>query len=1224
MTDQLSNTTFASRPRVLLGRDALLSLLERRLAEERRCVIGSDPGITDPSGVGRTCLAEALIHRVVQAPMKLLRLRAATQADWHWSVWKLSRELGLPETQTRKHTDRVTAIRHWLLEHSEWLLYVDSLVDWDGLLELIQSVPHGRYVVTKRDHSTVVPPHWPAAVPLGGLAPEDALRLLQEALGRDWRNVQEQQAARQIVDALERIPRSMTIAGATIRLGLLDCETYWQQYRGLSKSTPISKSLRLLLAVLESQPESPLPLLSAALALDGEAIPGAWLRDTSGQRTPPSAPHSAWSLLIQAGLFVYDPERDVVSVSSREDLRDLLSVELLMTGATLASLVLPARSIRRRLHEFVCGATIAPVDEWTNQRIALGHSVLRFSRVGTAEIESLRQAADVAIDLQLEPQAHQFLLKVLDQQIQAASREEAVRDALVELGAAYIAGEQFQHARRRLRQAIEFCPSDEPLWTEMQLAVVEIDVNENRIERANLRLTPLDFAVRDAGSAIGALLLSKLRFLQGGIALAEQNPELARQRFQAALDGRAGRLPVEHPDMMKTRLMLARAEFMLKNHAASEAILRAEVDIRESSPYVSLHDTGIALNFLGELYYLLGRLQDAELIYDKSLSIRRRMLPHGHRLIGEMANRLAVIKSSRGAYREADILFRESLSTLEEVYGSDHPEVARTLTDLAESLFSQHKVEPARRLLERALGMQERALRSNDPRLGRTRCNLAAVYVARGRFPDAVRLYEKDVAERAKAKRSDPSALATSLNNLAEALRALGRYAEAEQRLQSALELRESTVGSHHPQTAQILGNLGYLNFQLHRYDAARNYLERTILIREAALGPHNPQLATTLVTLGEVLFAEGRYADARPLFQQGSHIFQAAYGDRHPHLVSAQISAARNEMRLGHMGRGELMLLRAKTLLEELLGPDHRLAAKSLLAMAELAHCEKRYADAFPLLERCLAIQYSTTSSVRLEIAETLAAIAENLVARQLHREALPRIIEAVEIQRQILGTEHPEIVPNQLLIASIQQSIGNLPEAEEALVAVLDGAALHVTPAQLAIALEQLIDVQIVQQKYDAAVGHLKTRLAEVITTGDGAAELAVISQLASVHYLRSAPEEALPLIERCVALSEQIYGPQHIETAKHLDNLAGVHFLISNHAASEQAVQRAISILEQQPSPVSAKPLAKARSNYIQLLRQSNRLEEADRIEQQVQATVVESSEEISASHVLDDLF
>ena len=1201
----------APAPSRLLGRDALLRTLIARLQTDSHLLIGLDLSLRGQTGVGRSALLRELVTQVSPLFDRVFVLQGHNSACFRQSLSNLASELDLRQKEFRRASDLTSAVRGWLGQHDRWLLVVDHLNDLEEISDLLEGVNTGQLIAVLQDPSNVDPQSWTPPLPLGTLAHSDAAEVIRSGLARSWKSSEERDLACRVAGLLEGNPLCADLAGRLMRCGQIEIEHFADLLGEHASGAPLAAVLSVVLAWLEERTPALLPVLAAAVILGPGPVPHSLLASHCDA--------AALQQLLQLGLVRVSPDSNQLEVPTRSELLSLLPEAARQKAVSLIAESLPIRSQRYRLRELVCGASPSTPEEHANIRVQLAQYLASLPKIDAKCLQLIRQGADAAHDLLLPEVSQQLWQKVLDQAVKSAQPESTLLEPLVELGVACALDEKYQMARRRWRQAVEFCPIEHPELTELLLAIAESDVNDNRFDRAESRLMRVAENCQSAAPSDHlSLLQAQWEFLKGGVAIGLGRNAEARDRFQRSVELRTPLLSPDHPLLMRSRLMLSRVEFQLKNLPACEKLLQSEVAIRDASPRVSDTELGVALNFLGEQYYLSGRLTEAEPVYERAIAVRRLTHPRGHRLIGEMANRLAVIKSSRGAYRESDPLFREALASLEETYGPEHPEVSRALNDLAESLFAQNKFEPARRLLERAFHIQERSLRASDARLSRTRSNLAAVYVARGRYLEAVRLYEKDIELRQTKSLPDRASLATSLNNLAEALRSLGRYQDAEKRLLESLSIREQLVGTDHPQVAQILNNLGYLYLHQHRHAEAIDLLQRALRIRENCLSEMHPQVATTLGTLAEVEFTAGQHEAARPHFSRAIEISSAVHGERHAQLLGLQIASARNEFRLGHLGRAELMLTRSQAITDEVLGPDHRIAARCMLGLAELAQHEKRFDAAFPLLERSLTIMRATTSCARLELAQTLRLITENLLARNLPQEALPRVEELLETQHAILPHGHPETIPTWALLGQLRQRLNDPVGAEQAFQTVL-AAQPSVTDALRNEMRSRLADVLIEQQKYDPA----RRILDELIQQHPGPTALPWLSQLSGVLYLQSKFPEAAEFMERCVELSELCHGPDSPETAKHLDNLAGVRFLLGQYETAEPVIQRAIRILEQEV-PVRSAALHRARENYSQLLRSTGRDLEADQVEGLVLAAqAAEAPPSLTGSHVLDDL-
>ena len=79
------------------------------------------------------------------------------------------------------------------------------------------------------------------------------------------------------------------------------------------------------------------------------------------------------------------------------------------------------------------------------------------------------------------------------------------------------------------------------------------------------------------------------------------------------------------------------------------------------------------LNNLAGLYHAQGRYEDAEPLYDETLSIRRRVLGDDHPDTAGSLNNLAALYYAQGRYDEAAPRLKEAVEIMEQVLGAEHP-----------------------------------------------------------------------------------------------------------------------------------------------------------------------------------------------------------------------------------------------------------------------------------------------------------------------------------------------------------------------------------------------------------------------------------------------------------------------------------------------------------------------------------------------------------------------
>ena len=93
-------------------------------------------------------------------------------------------------------------------------------------------------------------------------------------------------------------------------------------------------------------------------------------------------------------------------------------------------------------------------------------------------------------------------------------------------------------------------------------------------------------------------------------------------------------------------------------------------------------DFATTLNNLGMAYQMVGRLDDAEALFEESLAMRRRILPQDHPHLAGSLNNLGLIEEERGRQQEAALLFKEALELAAAKAPQGHPLVERIQENL--------------------------------------------------------------------------------------------------------------------------------------------------------------------------------------------------------------------------------------------------------------------------------------------------------------------------------------------------------------------------------------------------------------------------------------------------------------------------------------------------------------------------------------------------------------
>ena len=210
-------------------------------------------------------------------------------------------------------------------------------------------------------------------------------------------------------------------------------------------------------------------------------------------------------------------------------------------------------------------------------------------------------------------------------------------------------------------------------------------------------------------------------------------------------------------------------------HAAAEPLLKRAVVTERERGSDSL-DTLTATHALANLYWYLGRYDEAEPLYLSVVDARRRVL------------------------------------------GDEHRDTLRAEFDLASLYVLQKRWDVAEPLLQKTLAAQQRTIGDTDPDTWESLHTLASFYYRIERYEESLPISIKVVELRTRALgESHPDTL-QSMHNLATTYEALRRYDDAEPLYLRTIEVRRRVLGENHPELANTRFTLARMYLVLHRY----------------------------------------------------------------------------------------------------------------------------------------------------------------------------------------------------------------------------------------------------------------------------------------------------------------------------------------------------------------------------------------------------------------------
>lgn len=389
---------------------------------------------------------------------------------------------------------------------------------------------------------------------------------------------------------------------------------------------------------------------------------------------------------------------------------------------------------------------------------------------------------------------------------------------------------------------------------------------------------------------------------------------------------------------------------------------------------------------------------------------------------------------------------------------------------------------------------------------------LARVHVAHSSFDAAEPMLLRVLKIRERALSAHHDDVLSTLAQLAGVYRSTRRPELAEPLLQRILAAEESAAEPDASSIAAALRGLAEVEAELKLYDRAKAHIRRALDVSESsAAGPS--EIGELLGVLAQIERRQGSLEDAAATLQRAIALHEAANQVDAPDIltqaayIQALAQMARLALDMNRLDVADQTPERIAVLSEKMLGSEHPIVAGALEAVANADERRGRLGDAETRRKRAIDIYERTYGKNHIDIAVALQRLG-NLYARQYRfDEAIPLLQRGLTIAETSLGTEHPGLVDH----------LANLGE-------------LYVT-----------------MKNWDAA----EILLSRALSNGekahrgdDGNTAVQTVRVLRSLGYLHGLQEHqdvARQFLERALATSERLLGPEHDATVETLTALA-----------------------------------------------------------------------------------
>jgi len=363
---------------------------------------------------------------------------------------------------------------------------------------------------------------------------------------------------------------------------------------------------------------------------------------------------------------------------------------------------------------------------------------------------------------------------------------------------------------------------------------------------------------------------------------------------------------------------------------------------------------------LGETYYHLGDLDEAEKQDDLALRLLRRIHGDDHPEVAGLERNLAMILTDRRRFDEAGSMLQKVLGTYRAHFGEEHVRTADCLLSLAELRQVEFRFEEANELYERTcaiyrekLGLEDRrvlvaliqwssllystgstaaaeqkmrqvleVVNRHPARFNSLRCgvllNLGNVELNRGNFDAAESLLIEAIRWQKEIYGEAHPRLAEIYNVMGHVRRNQMRYADAEDCYRQSLAVCEKLAGRESADGAHALWNIAMARWLQADHEGGETLFREVLDIRRTVYPPSHHMVLASFTMAGRLMAEARRWGSASEFFEEAARLTAAEYGDRHSSTARARALLGQSLFEQGLLAESEPLLLDAYARLAE------------------------------------------------------------------------------------------------------------------------------------------------------------------------------------------------------------------------------------------------------------------------------------------------------------------
>lgn len=399
---------------------------------------------------------------------------------------------------------------------------------------------------------------------------------------------------------------------------------------------------------------------------------------------------------------------------------------------------------------------------------------------------------------------------------------------------------------------------------------------------------------------------------------------------------------------------------------------------------------------------------------------------------------------------------------------------------------------------------------------------------------------------------------------LGMAYEGLGDLTPAIAHTERALELIEMAYGRDHEDTLVMVSRLAEFYRQAERYSDADELFERLVEHPDVLFESNAPHALATLRRFAMLRFGQGQHEVALELIEGVLAKAEGNFGKESNEYLTAATSAAIVRDRIGNSAGAGALFEEIYELRAKIEGRESPAVMIDGVNLAGFLVTRKRYLEASELLED-LMVEVREVYGVHETTVAALSNLGIALSELDRHEEAEVALIEAIEMNAELLGPDHAETLRCETRYADLLVAMGETADAVEWLTSILDRAGERFGPdaPQTLHFRAKWLEARLVAGASSELSGELQALAqaqAQVLGVDDPATLLTQL-QLAKNHERLGELEEAEGLYRSCLKRALERDGEDSIEAFETRSDLSSLLVLMGRHREALDLAEEAM---------------------------------------------------------------